>query len=147
MFWNLGSFDDRLFDDFRRVQQEMDELFGNWPARSGIRAAARGTYPPTNVGATGEQVDIYVFAAGIDPKSLDISMQQNLLTVAGERTADAPEGAAYYRRERFDGEFRRVLTLPEDVDPNQVSAQYRDGVLHISVKRREAAQPRQIEVK
>ena len=147
MFWNLGSFDDRLFDDFRRVQQEMDELFGNWPARSGIRAVARGTYPPTNVGATGEQVDIYVFAAGIDPKSLDISMQQNLLTLAGERTADASEGAAYYRRERFDGEFRRVLTLPEDVDPNQVSAQYRDGVLHISVKRREAAQPRQIEVK
>jgi HSP20 family protein len=147
MFWNLGSFDDRLFDDFRRLQQEMDALFGNWPARSGIRAMARGTYPPTNVGATGEQVDVYAFAAGIDPNSLDISMQQNLLTLAGERKADTAEGAAYYRRERFDGAFRRVLTLPEDVDPNQVNATYRDGVLHISVKRREAAQPRQIEVK
>jgi HSP20 family protein len=147
MFWNLGSFDDRLLDDFRRVQREMDELFGSRPARSGIRAVARGTYPPINIGATPEQVDVYLFAAGIDANSLDISIQQNLLTVAGERKADGEEGAEYYRRERFDGAFRRVLTLPEDVDPDQVSAQYRDGVLHISIKRREAAQPRQIEVK
>ncbi len=147
MFWNFGSFDDRLFDDFRRIQREMDELFGTGPARSGIRAVARGTYPPINIGATPEQVDVYMFAAGIDPASLDISIQQNLLTVAGERNADGEEGAQYYRRERFDGAFRRALTLPEDVDPDRVSAQYRDGVLHISVARRESTQPRQIEVK
>jgi HSP20 family protein len=147
MFWNLGNFDDRVFDDVRRIQQEMDELFGAWPARSGIRAVARGTYPPINIGATPEQVDVYVFAAGIDPKGLDISIQQNLLTLSGERKADSEEGAEYYRRERFDGAFRRVLTLPEDVDPDRVSAQYRDGVLHITVKRRESTQPRRIEVK
>ena len=147
MFWNFGSFDDRLFDDFRRIQREMDEVFGTGPARSGIRAVARGTYPPINIGATPKQVDVYVFAAGIDPGSLDISIQQNLLTVAGERKAAGEESAEYYRRERFDGPFRRVLTLPEDADPDRVSAQYRDGVLHISVKRRESTQPRQIEVK
>jgi HSP20 family protein len=147
MFWNFGSLDDRLFDDFRRVQRELDEVFGAGPARSGIRAVARGTYPPINIGATPEQVDVYVFAAGIDPASLDISIQQNLLTVGGERKADGEEGAQYYRRERFDGAFRRALTLPEDVDPDRVSAQYRDGVLHIRVARRESTQPRQIEVK
>jgi HSP20 family protein len=147
MFWNFGSFDDRLLDDFRRVRREMDEVFGTGPSRSGIRAVARGTYPPINIGATPEQVDVYVFAAGIDPASLDISIQQNLLTVAGERKADGEEGAQYYRRERFDGAFRRALTLPEDVDPERVSAQYRDGLLHISVARRESTQPRQIEVK
>jgi HSP20 family protein len=147
MFWNFGSLDDRLFDDFRRVQRELDEVFGAGTARSGIRAVARGTYPPINIGATPEQVDVYVFAAGIDPASLDISIQQNLLTVGGERKADGEEGAQYYRRERFDGAFRRALTLPEDVDPDRVSAQYRDGVLHISVARRESTQPRQIEVK
>jgi len=147
MFWNFGSFDDRLFDDFRRVQRELDEAFGAGPARSGIRAVARGTYPPINIGATPERVDVYVFAAGIDPASLDISIQQNLLTVAGERKADGEEGAQYYRRERFEGAFRRALTLPEDADPERVSAQYRDGLLHISVARRESTQPRQIEVK
>jgi HSP20 family protein len=146
MFWNLGSFDDRLFDDFRRVQHELDEVFGSWPGRSGLRAVARGTYPLTNIGATPEQVDVYVFAAGVDPKSLDISIQQNLLTLAGERSPDQQEGAQYYRKERFEGGFRRVLTLPEDVDPEQVSAEYQDGVLHICIKRRESRQPRQIEV-
>ena len=146
MFWNLGSFDDRLFDDFRRIQREMDELFGSGQARSGIRAVARGTYPPINIGATPGQVDVYVFSAGIDPKTLDISIQQNLLTVAGERKAERGADAEYYRRERFDGAFRRVVTLPEDVDPERVSAQYRDGVLHISVQRRATTQPRQIEV-
>jgi HSP20 family protein len=147
MFWNLGSFDDRLLDDFRRVQREMDELFGSGPTRSGIRAVARGTYPPINIGATPQQVDVYVFAAGIDPVSLDISIQQNLLTIAGERKADGETKAEYYRRERFEGKFHRAVTLPEDVDPERVSAQYRDGVLHISVKRRESTQPRQIEVR
>jgi HSP20 family protein len=48
--------------------------------------------------------------------------------------------------ERFSGRFRRVVNLPEDIDPNAVSADYRDGVLHVSIARRAAAQPRRIEV-
>jgi HSP20 family protein len=130
-----------------RIQEEMERISGPraWPA--GIRSVARGTYPPINVGSTPEQVDVYLFAAGLDPKQLDISMQQNLLTVAGERKAPLEKDVDYYRRERFDGAFRRVITLPEDVDPEQVEASYRNGVLEIHVKRREASRPRQIEVK
>jgi HSP20 family protein len=48
--------------------------------------------------------------------------------------------------ERFDGAFRRVVSLPQDVDPNGVSADYRDGVLHVTVKRLESSQPRRIAV-
>ena len=138
-----GSF----VDEFRRLQDEMDELFSGWPSPAEIRSAGRGAYPAINVGATPEQVGVYVFAAGLDPKSLDISLQQNLLTIAGERNAMTEEDADYYRRERFDGAFRRVIALPDDVDPEQVEARYRDGVVHVTVQRREAAQPRQIEVK
>jgi len=69
------------------------------------------------------------------------------LTVSGERQAPVKEEANYYRKERFDGPFRRLITLPDDVDPEQVDARYRDGVLEIHVKRREAKRPRQIEVK
>lgn len=116
-----------------------------WPA--GIRSVARGTYPPINVGATSERVDVYLFAAGLDPKALDISLQQNLLTVAGERKAQTPENAEYYRQERFSGAFKRVISLPEDVDPDKVDARYEDGILHIAIQRREVARPRQIEVK
>lgn len=147
MFGSLTSFEGSLLDDLMRMQNDMDELFGPraWPA--GIRSVARGTYPPINVGATPERVDVYVFAAGLDPQSLDISIQQNLLTVSGERQISVPENAQCYRQERFSDGFRRVISLPDDVDPEKVEAQYRDGVLQISVQRREAARPRQIEVK
>ncbi|ADE14318.1 heat shock protein Hsp20 [Nitrosococcus halophilus Nc 4] len=147
MFGNLVNFEASLFDEFRRLERDMDQLFGATPWPSGIRAVERGTYPPLNVGSTPDRVDVYLFAAGLDPKSLDISIQQNLLTVAGERKLSTEEGVNYYRKERFDGAFRRVVTLPEDVNPDQVNARYRDGVLHVTIQRRESAKPRQIEVK
>ena len=147
MFGSLVNFESSLFDQFRRMEQEMDELFGRWPLPAGIRSVARGTYPPINVGSTPEKVDIYLFAAGLDPKGLDISIQQNLLTVSGERRLPVNDNVNYYRQERFNGEFRRAITLPEDVDPDRVEARYRDGVLHLTVPRREMAKPRQIEVK
>ena len=147
MFGSLfGSFDTSLFDEVRRLESELDQLFGRGALPAGIRATRRGTFPPTNVGATPERVDVYLFAAGLDPKSLDISIQQNLLAVSGERKVPVDEAADYYRQERYDGEFRRVITLPDDVDPNRVEAKYRDGVLQITVQRREAVRPRQITV-
>lgn len=91
-------------------------------------------------------MELYLFAPGLDPKALEISIQQNLLTVSGERKLPAQEDVSWYRQERFDGGFRRVIGLPDDVDPDKVSAQYRDGILQISVERRKAAQPRQIQV-
>lgn len=144
MFGNyFGGFDTRLFDEVRRLESEMDQIFGGG---AGIRSVGRGAFPPINVGSTPERVDVYLFAAGIDPKSLEVSIERNLLTVAGTRKPAADDGANYYRRERFVGDFRRVLTLPEDVDPSRVEAKYRDGVVQITVQRREAARPRQITV-
>jgi HSP20 family protein len=71
-------------------------------------------------------------------------MQQNLLLVSGNRELPITEKATYFRQERFEGEFRRVVTLPEDIDPERVEAKYRDGILQISLRRRETAKPRQI---
>lgn len=148
MFESLfTSFDtDSLFDEFRRLENQMDQLFSSSPWPAGIRSMQRGTFPPLNVGATPKQVDVFLFAANLDPKSLDLSIQQNLLSVSGTRKVDVSENAQYYRRERFDGEFKRVLTLPEDVDPERVAAKYSDGVLRITIQRRDTARPRQITV-
>jgi HSP20 family protein len=144
MFGSLTGLDGGLFDEFRRLQEEIDNLFDQWPATTGVRSAARGSFPPINVGASPDQFEVYLFAPGLDPKKLELSIQQNLLTVAGAREVPVDEAATYYRRERFGGEFRRAITLPEDADPDRVEARYRDGVLQISVKRREAARPRKI---
>jgi len=146
MFGRLSNFDGSLFDDFRRIEQEMGQLFGTEPWPSGIRSVAKGTYPPINIGSTPEQVDVYLFAAGVNQKSLDISIQRNLLTIDGERNLITEAGADYFRKERFSGGFHRVITMPDDVDPDKVEASYRNGVLHITVQRRESTKPRQIEV-
>ncbi|KOR28305.1 heat shock Hsp20 [Achromatium sp. WMS2] len=147
MFGSLTNFETALFNDFRQFQKDIDQAVGylNWPTT--MRSVARGTYPPINVGATPEQVDVYLFAAGLDTKTLDISIQQNLLSIAGRRQVPIQEQAVYYRNERFSGEFKRVISLPDDVNQEQVNAQYKDGILHISVRRQEASKPRRIEVK
>jgi HSP20 family protein len=147
MFGSLfDNFEGSLFEELRRFENEVDQLVGRGRRPAGIRAARRGTFPPINVGASPDRVDVYLFAAGLDTKDLDVSIQQNLLAVSGRRNVEVKEGADYYRRERFEGEFRRVVTLPEDVDPERVEAKYRDGVLQITVQRRESARPRQITV-
>lgn len=146
MFGNLRSFEGGLFDDFRRLEREMDQLFGNVPWSGGIRSAAR-SYPPLNLGVTPERIDVYLFAPGIDTKRLEITLHQNLLTIKGQRKPEREENAQYYRRERFEGDFHRAVNLPEDADPDKVQASYRDGVLHVEIQRRDAVKPRQIEVK
>jgi HSP20 family protein len=146
MFGSLSGFEDPLFNEFRRLQDQMDEMFSQWTLPAGIRSLPRGAFPAINVGVTADKVDIYVFAPGLDPKGIDVSLQQNLLTVSGERKASLDDNVSYYRQERFSGEFRRVLTLPEDIDADQVEARYRDGILQVSVRRRETAKARQIEI-
>jgi HSP20 family protein len=148
MFGNLLDFDTAL-DDFLRLQREIGSSLSGWPVRS-IRSVARGSFPAINVGSTDDGVHIYVFAPGLDTEKLDVSIQNNLLTVVGERPTpqlETSEKAGYHMRERYGGSFRRVLTLPDDVDPEQVEAKYSDGVLQIAVSRRQSAKPRQITVK
>jgi HSP20 family protein len=145
MFGNLANFES-LFDELRRVEQDMDELFGRGTAPAGIRSISRGSFPATNVGATTNAVHVYLFAPGLEAKSFNLSIQQNLLLVSGERRLPVEEKATHYRQERFDGEFRRVITLPEDVDPTRVDANYRDGILQVTLQRKEAARPRQITI-
>ncbi len=147
MFGNAYS-ESPLLAQFRRLEEELDEVFGSaTPWTSGIRSLPPGTFPAINVGSTEDNVTVYLFAPGIDPTKLDISIQQNLLTVTGQREVPRDENASYYRQERFGGEFRRALSLPEDVDPDRVEASYRDGIVQITVRRRESAKPRQIAIR
>ena len=82
MFGNLTTQEDSLFDQFRHMEREMDDLFGAGLRPAGIRSGARGSFPALNVGALPDRVEVYVFAPGIDPQSLEVSIQQNVLTIA-----------------------------------------------------------------
>ena len=147
MFTRFVFPESSLFSEVRRLEQELDDLLGGGTSwSSSLRSLPPGTFPAINAGSTDDRVSVYVFAPGIDPKSLDIQMQQNLLSIAGKREEAPESGATYYRQERFRGDFRRVLTLPDDVDPDKVAATYRDGIVEITVRRRESTKPRQIAV-
>jgi HSP20 family protein len=135
-----------LFGELDRLQQQIEQAFRG--SATDIRATGRGAFPAINVGATDEGVEIIALAPGIDPKKIDLTIEKGVLTISGERAAGAPpEGrATIYARERFSGAFRRVINLPEDADPDRVSASYRDGCLRVSIARRESSKPRSIQI-
>lgn len=143
MYRSLLSRD--LFSELDRLQREMQQAFDVSPS---IRGIARGGFPAMNVGGTPKSVEIYAFAPGVDPATIDVQTEKGVLTISGERKLEpVPEKANLHIDERFAGRFRRVVTLPDDVDTATAQAKYSDGVLHISIARKEAAQPRRIEIK
>jgi HSP20 family protein len=131
-----------IFAELERLQRDVQQAYD-----PSIRGGARGGFPAMNVGSTPKSVEIYAFAPGIDPASLDVQIEKGVLTIAGERSLDTlPEKATLHIDERFAGRFRRVVTLPDDIDPNATAAKYRDGVLHISIARKETSVPRRISI-
>jgi HSP20 family protein len=132
-----------LLAEFDRLHREMQQSFDPSP---NIRGLTRG-FPALNVGGTPAAVDIYAFAPGIDPATLDVQVVKGMLTIAGERKAEpVPEKAARHIDERFAGRFQRVVSLPDDVEPNAIEAKYRDGVLHVRIPRKQEARPRRITI-
>lgn len=136
-----------LFSELDRLQRQMADLFGGFP--SSIRSGRFGAFPPVNIGATDDSIEIVAFAPGIKQQDLEVSIDKGLLTISGERGSsyadDSPESRRY-ARERFAGAFRRVIELPESADPDKVQARYSNGCLSISVGKREASKPRAITV-
>lgn len=139
-----------LFGELSRLQREMEQLFGGVASPASIRATRWGTFPAVNVGRGRDQVEISVFAPGVAADSIELSFHDGILTISGARPAEAGEGSGpvdVYLQERFQGLFRRNLSLPEDVDPDRITAEYRNGVLQIRAPKRESLEPRKILVR
>ena len=149
MFESLLNLPNDPFSEFERMQRELQQAFANVARPGSIRAVANGAFPAINVGSTATAVEIYAFAPGIDPATLDVQLDRGLLTISGERSSAGSqdtERLSAYANERFSGRFKRTVSLPEDADPERVEAHYRDGVLHIKVAHVEAVQPKRISI-
>lgn len=136
-----------ILTEFQRFQQQLSRAL---PRTGSIRARAEGEFPAINVGSTPDSIEIVVFAPGIDPKTVDLSIDKGLLILTGERRSELPDGdarASVYAQERITGPFRRVVSLPDEADPARVNASYRDGCLRVSVAKRESSKPRRIEIR
>jgi HSP20 family protein len=142
MFRSSGD----LFAELNRMQSLLDHVF---PARSSsIRSLAGAGFPALNIGTTPAAIEVQALAPGLDTSTLEITVDRGLLTIAGERKSEVPDDnkTSVYARERFTGSFRRVVSLPEDADAAKVDASYRDGILRITIAKRESSQPRRIQV-
>ena len=149
MFDDLWRYTTTPFPELSWMREMLDDVFGD-AGVADIRSAPRGTFPLVNVGATDEAVTVYVFAPGVDPKAVDVTVEGNVLTLKGRRepAVKSADGAtpSYFRRERFSGEFHRAIALPEGLESDKAEAKVRNGVLEIRLPRRAELQPRRIEI-
>lgn len=150
MYPSLTRFPGDLFAHLEDLQRQFEQRLGTRGGPSSIRAVDRGAFPAINVGTTEGALEIYAFAPGVDPGSIEVSVDKGLLSISGTRTTSLPredQKVSIYAAERFAGGFKRVVSLPEDADGGKVEASYRDGILRIVVPQREVARPRRVQIK
>lgn len=146
MYGDLWRFPTSPFSELERMRSLFDELFSD-AGIADIRSMPRGAFPTVNMGATDDAVTVYVFAPGIDPDGLEVNVEGNLLTLSGKREAASNDGRRNYRRERFSGDFRRGITLPDGLDGDKAEARMKNGVLELKLPKRKEVQPRRISIK
>lgn len=140
---------DRSFaalDDFRR---RMDWLFSDYNrlAEEDHWLGGSTAWPRMHLRDEGNRLFVYAEVPGLSQEQVQLSLNQNVLTVAGERKAEVPEGFAPHRQERGSYRFSRSLSLPCAVDPEKAGATVKDGILTVTLEKAPEAKPRQITVK
>ncbi len=136
----------QMFNQMDDLHKEMDQLFrgfGFQPAYGEHRQAGGLKFA--------DQGDHYLVTAvvpGIDPEKLDISVLGRQLTLAGEyATPELPDGVTWHRRERPSGRFSRTLRLPDNLEAEQIEAEYGQGLLTVKLPKAASAMPKKIDVK
>lgn len=136
-----------FFDTLDLFRDEMDRWTAPFrtPDVSGI--FDRTVTPAVDVVETPEAFVVTADIPGIDKKDINITMTGTVLTLQGEKKEDKEEkDRKFFRKETWNGSFRRTLDLPETADPEKVSASLKDGILTVTVSKREEVKPRLITV-
>jgi HSP20 family protein len=133
-----------MMEDFRK---EVDQLMSRFLNGSDENELAFWT-PQTNLAETENGYEVTVDLPGLKPEDFNIELRNGDLWISGHRSEEHEKSdKTWHRVERRFGEFRRVIRLGEDVNPENVNAEYKDGVLRIHVPKSETAKSRKIEVK
>ena len=143
------------FYDLESLRREMDNMFnraGTWrfpfSRVSFLPGRAARRYPLVNISEDKDAYYIEALAPGVNPDTLDVSVTGNLLTIAGEKNMTGTEvkAEAYHRSERAVGRFIRTVELENEVNETKVKANYKNGLLLITLPKSERAKPKQIKV-
>jgi HSP20 family protein len=135
------------FRELSSIQNELNRLFGRtFTGEVGEREAA--WVPAVDIAETQERFLITAELPGVEPEDVDISVENSVLTLRGERKFyRETEEDDFHRIERRFGAFARSITLPSTADPERINASFDAGLLTIEVPKREEAKPRKIQVK
>lgn len=141
---------DQTFSMLEDLQRRMNRVFYDYDSPSALRLAddvySRGL-PRMNVYDTGSTLLVRVEVPGMSDKDVKLTLNQDVLTLGGERASDVPKGYSVHRQERAAIQFSRSVSLPCSVDPEKTMAVVKDGVLTVTLGKSPEAQPRQITVR
>jgi HSP20 family protein len=131
---------ERLFSLQRALESA---LASDWlrEATTGI-----GAFPPINVFQQGHDFLAVVELPGVSKDDLEIQAQENTLRIAGKKSVKYEDGVSVHRRERVSGDFDRTISVPVQIDPQGIKAEYRDGVLALFIPRAASDKPRTIKI-
>jgi HSP20 family protein len=129
---------DPFGDPFRQMDRLTNQLLSGTRTPMGM---------PMDVWQTDDGFHVCLDLPGVDPDSVDITTERNVLTIKAERRAEYQQGQSVVIAERPQGTFTRQLQLGDTVDTENIQASYADGVLHLDLPMTQAAQPRRVQVK
>lgn len=137
------------FREMARMQDELNRLFDDrlWRRRGQEEELGVGFLPPVDVYEDQEALTLTTELPGIEPKAVDVRVEDGVLTIKGERKMEKEDKKENYLRvERSYGTFTRSFTLPNTVDPDKVKAEFKNGLLRVAIPKREESKPRSIKV-
>jgi HSP20 family protein len=142
----IGYFSDfeRTFSTVDQLRRRMEHVFGG--ADPAVFATDT-SWPRTSVYDAGDALVLVADLPGVKDTDIDLTLEQDQLTLAGERKVQAPEGHTVHRQERRGARFSRTFNLPFKVDANALTADLKDGVLTVRLPKAPEAQARKITVK
>ena len=130
------------------IGNEMDGVFGDmfrWPVAR--HTQTEGFAPRVNIHESNDNLRLTFELPGMDKKDIKVTLVEGILTVCGKREfAQKAEGDHYHRHEISSGEFSRSFTLPDTVNADKISADYKSGLLEITLAKLEEVKPKEIEV-
>jgi HSP20 family protein len=138
-----------MMRELAAMQDRMNRVWGSVNDRGREDVSGHGAWlPPVDIYETPDQeIVLKAELPGLKRDAIDLTVENNTLTIKGQRQADEGSTTAqFHRSERVFGHFSRSFTLPNTVDSTRVKADFRDGVLTVRLPRREEARPRQITV-
>ena len=136
------------FGEMSLLQNQMNRLFNSalqgWP--DGDSNGTTSWTPAADIYESENELTVNLDLPGVDPNMVDIRVENNILTIRGERHFEEKQKENFHRVERSYGPFARAFTLSTSVDPNKIRANYKTGVLTITLPKAEAAKPKRIQI-